>query len=224
MTITLILFIAWITGFVSFLAFGALANSITFGATRWLEILAAAFLWPVLLPFGVFGAIARCRKPRADSGGLPVPPAYDPSAIYTLVTTLEGNGIDSTDKATDQILQTTANELGLPAPSANDRARIRNLIDQPAGVAIRIIHDRWRSTPLPVFDYHDLTSSRHESDETIAERQFKRFNRDECDIARDYRARGLRSLSVGDIVGIDDRYLQCDSVGWSPIPKPDFLP
>lgn len=89
------------------------------------------------------------------------------------------------------------------------------------GVWIRIFHRSWdRPTYRRVFGYLDQGVRPGEDDKSIAERQFERFNIGEDVTARQYFARGLRSLSVGDIVAIDDRYLRCEGEGWSPIAAP----
>lgn len=42
-------------------------------------------------------------------------------------------------------------------------------------------------------------------------------------IAQEYRFRGNRSLSVGDVVEYDRRYYACASAGWEPIDRPHIL-
>jgi hypothetical protein len=46
---------------------------------------------------------------------------------------------------------------------------------------------------------------------------FHEFNVGETPLAAEYRARRLRSLSVGDIVDIDGRAYSCERVGWKPV-------
>jgi hypothetical protein len=59
-------------------------------------------------------------------------------------------------------------------------------------------------------------------DRCLADRAFQLFNVGDDPAfgepdprALVYRERGNRSLSVGDVVGIDDRFYSCDSFGWS---------
>lgn len=51
---------------------------------------------------------------------------------------------------------------------------------------------------------------------------FELFNVGTNQIAREYRAKHNRSLSVGDVVVIDDVAYSCDSLGWSQLD--DFVP
>ncbi|WP_327097374.1 hypothetical protein OIE68_00360 [Nocardia vinacea] len=63
------------------------------------------------------------------------------------------------------------------------------------------------------------------TDEVLLERVFATFN-DHPDHDDDHAhtdawyAKPLRSLSVGDVVALDDRCYACASVGWTPIPAP----
>ncbi|WP_054816794.1 MULTISPECIES: hypothetical protein [Nocardia] len=70
-----------------------------------------------------------------------------------------------------------------------------------------------------------------DTDEVLLERVFAAFNdhpeHDEDQIHTDtwyakgmHGVTGLRSLSVGDLVGLDDRHYACESTGWSPVPAP----
>lgn len=52
-------------------------------------------------------------------------------------------------------------------------------------------------------------------DMVICNHAFERFNIGSDPIAQEYRRHGFRSLSVGDVVAIDDRAYSCDSFGWS---------
>ncbi|MEU2258164.1 hypothetical protein ABZ540_33890 [Nocardia xishanensis] len=63
------------------------------------------------------------------------------------------------------------------------------------------------------------------TDSLLLERVFAAFNGepvhpDDERHADAWPTKGLRSLSVGDIVAIDNRYYACESVGWTPIPAP----
>jgi hypothetical protein len=64
-----------------------------------------------------------------------------------------------------------------------------------------------------------------DSDSAICNRAFERFNIGEPerdDVVARYRANGtVRSLSVGDVVVIDDRAYTCASVGWQRV---EFTP
>lgn len=46
------------------------------------------------------------------------------------------------------------------------------------------------------------------------EEAFHTFNVGEDDLAQAYRARRLRSLSVGDIVAVDGKFYSCENAGW----------
>lgn len=61
-----------------------------------------------------------------------------------------------------------------------------------------------------VFQYHCVGST----DEQILNDAFEMFNVGDDGIAKEYRERKLRSLSVGDVVVIDQRAYSCESVGW----------
>lgn len=65
------------------------------------------------------------------------------------------------------------------------------------------------------------------SDHEVAEEAFELFNiGDDPEFgtpdrrAVDYRARGNRSLSVGDVLAIDGRFFSCDSNGWHALTVP----
>ncbi|MGS2807745.1 hypothetical protein [Nocardia abscessus] len=70
-----------------------------------------------------------------------------------------------------------------------------------------------------------------DTDAVLLERVFAAFNdhpeHDDDQIHTDtwyakgkHGVTGLRSLSVGDLVGLDDRHYACASNGWSPVPAP----
>ncbi|MFE9324051.1 hypothetical protein ACIHDR_41550 [Nocardia sp. NPDC052278] len=63
------------------------------------------------------------------------------------------------------------------------------------------------------------------TDEVLLERVFAAFNdhpqRDDDHTHTDaWYSKRLRSLSVGDVVALDDRAYACASLGWTPIPAP----
>ncbi|MFE9328944.1 hypothetical protein ACIHDR_49465 [Nocardia sp. NPDC052278] len=99
------------------------------------------------------------------------------------------------------------------------------LITNPVGPLIRIFHydmfddirpayRRNRVAEL-VFSYHDTDAAPWATHKEILERQFELFNIGESHFAEKYFERGNRSLSVGDVVGIDNQYYSCDPSGWS---------
>jgi hypothetical protein len=63
-----------------------------------------------------------------------------------------------------------------------------------------------------------------EADDAIhCERAFERFNVGDDEIARQYRADGHRSLSVGDLVVIENRAYTVASFGWQTVTVPERL-
>lgn len=62
-----------------------------------------------------------------------------------------------------------------------------------------------------VFEYED--DAGYTPAATLA-RAFDEFNIGDGELAKRYRARRLRSLSVGDVVMIDGQAYSCESVGW----------
>jgi len=65
----------------------------------------------------------------------------------------------------------------------------------------------------PVF----ATTTDHTNDRDALNYAFEQFNVGETDDAVQYRKKGLRSLSVGDVVMVDHRPYSCDSCGWTRI-------
>jgi hypothetical protein len=61
------------------------------------------------------------------------------------------------------------------------------------------------------------------SDDHALEDAYREFNIGEGPLARDYRERKLRSLSVGDVVAIGDRYYACADAGWERLSVPIVL-
>lgn len=102
----------------------------------------------------------------------------------------------------------------------------------PAAVWVRVFHNNHRArgaflrgwlpgqTVTEVFTYTALIEG-DVHDHDLAEQAFELFNiGDDPDFgtpdprAEDYRARGNRSLSTGDVLAIDGRFHSCDSSGW----------
>lgn len=65
-----------------------------------------------------------------------------------------------------------------------------------------------------VFQY-EVERTESMTDWVILGEAFETFNIGEGGLARDYRARKLRSLSVGDVVVIDNQAWSCESAGWA---------
>lgn len=101
----------------------------------------------------------------------------------------------------------------------------------PAAVWVRVFHNNHArgaflrgyepgQTVTEVFTYTTRpTGDTH--DHVLADEAFELFNIGDDPAfgipdprAMDYRARGNRSLSVGDVVAIDGRFHSCDSGGW----------
>jgi hypothetical protein len=62
------------------------------------------------------------------------------------------------------------------------------------------------------FDYHT-----EDSDKELLEQLFEEFNVGTSEVARAYRAKRLRSLSVGDVIVLDQEVAWlCGKVGWEP--------
>ncbi|MGY2116608.1 hypothetical protein ACW9HR_22110 [Nocardia gipuzkoensis] len=102
-------------------------------------------------------------------------------------------------------------------------------IIRPGGPLIRIFHYDTSNALLGfppdlcvdrVFSYYDTEAAPGTPDEVILERQFELFNIGTSYFAGRYRDQSLRSLSVDDRVGIDERVYRCDSRGWTRIPAP----
>lgn len=69
---------------------------------------------------------------------------------------------------------------------------------------------------VQAYAYHYLPPTGQTSDEQILKAQFALFNGQiESVHAAIYYAAGNQSLSVGDVIGIEDRYYCCDGGGWS---------
>lgn len=86
------------------------------------------------------------------------------------------------------------------------------------------------SSVIEVYAYDEADVTVVTTDIAVAERAFRLFNvGDDPDFglvdhrAREYRDRGNRSLSVGDIVAVDGRYYTCTASGWRPITPPPLV-
>lgn len=100
-----------------------------------------------------------------------------------------------------------------------------------AETAVRVFHNNHAHNALlygyddgqtvtEVFSYTTRPRS-GTNDHTLAEEAFELFNIGDDPTYRapdpravDYRARGNRSLSVGDVIAVDGRFHACDTVGW----------
>ncbi|MEV4116506.1 hypothetical protein [Nonomuraea sp. NPDC049695] len=88
-------------------------------------------------------------------------------------------------------------------------------------VAITIWHSRtsrfsaWKLSDSmeKVFTFFIPADATHDP-ELLLEEVFETFNIGQSALARDYFSRGLRTLSVGDVVAIGESAWACDSVGW----------
>jgi hypothetical protein len=61
------------------------------------------------------------------------------------------------------------------------------------------------------------------ADDGILAAAFEAFNVGTDTLAEEYRARRLRSLSVGDVVDIDGRSYSCERLGWKPRAGSDLV-
>ena len=67
-----------------------------------------------------------------------------------------------------------------------------------------------------VFEY-ELDRTHEFRDQEMLNEAFEIFNVGTGSLAQQYRARRLRSLSVGDVVLIDAAAYACESAGWKPV-------
>jgi len=72
-----------------------------------------------------------------------------------------------------------------------------------------------------VFTYEADWTDDRASVGPLLDQAFMSFNVGSDELAALYRARRLRSLSVGDVVRIDGDAYACESVGWEPASKDD---
>lgn len=84
------------------------------------------------------------------------------------------------------------------------------------------VHNRsFRSWEPGDVTYLAITYRAEGTDMEICDRAFETFNVGDDDLARTYRRLGHRSLSVGDVIAIDDRTYTVASLGFK---KVDFQP
>ncbi|WP_370973915.1 hypothetical protein [Amycolatopsis sp. cg9] len=106
----------------------------------------------------------------------------------------------------------------------------------PAAVWVRVFHNNHAhdkflrgyesgQTVTEVFTYTTRPQG-DTHDHTLADEAFELFNiGDDPQFgtpdprALDYRARRNRSLSIGDVLGIDGRFYSCDASGWRELPE-----
>lgn len=88
--------------------------------------------------------------------------------------------------------------------------------------AMTVFHRSWREWEPGDVTYWAITYEAEGTDNEICNAAFERFNIGEDHIAATYRERGHRSLSVGDVVVIDERaYTVASPAGWKLV---DFWP
>lgn len=80
-------------------------------------------------------------------------------------------------------------------------------------------------TPLVLAYTGTLTAERGTTDHQILRRVYAMFNDaptepGDAEHTRAWYDSGLRSLSVGDVVALDDRHYACEPTGWSAVPAP----
>jgi hypothetical protein len=73
-----------------------------------------------------------------------------------------------------------------------------------------------------VFQYEASYSGDQADPHELLNAAFETFNIGTDELAAQYRARRLRSLSVGDVVQIDGDAYTCASVGWEPVHRADL--
>lgn len=101
------------------------------------------------------------------------------------------------------LFSAAANDAGHELHAEASIVRLRMFVPyQPGDVMYR------------AFDY-TVTASSLDEDLTVCERAFEWFNVGENAYAKEYRAKGNRSLSVGDVVVVDGRAYAVDSFGWN---------
>lgn len=79
--------------------------------------------------------------------------------------------------------------------------------------------------PMTLAYTYRVRADRADTDEILLERVFAAFNDhpehdDDHPHTRAWYTNGFRSLSVGDVVGLDDRHYACRSSGWTAAPAP----
>ncbi|WP_433194413.1 hypothetical protein ACQP1G_37500 [Nocardia sp. CA-107356] len=88
-----------------------------------------------------------------------------------------------------------------------------------------LLHGYTRDAPLVLAYEYNVTTAAAPADAVILERAFAAFNShpehpDDHAHADAWAEKPLRSLSVGDVVAIEDRYYACESSGWMRIAAP----
>lgn len=88
-----------------------------------------------------------------------------------------------------------------------------------------LLHGYTHAAPLILAYQYTIPAATPPADAVILERAFAAFNGhpehpDDHAHADAWADQRLRSLSVGDVVALDDRYYACQSVGWAPITAP----
>jgi hypothetical protein len=106
------------------------------------------------------------------------------------------------------------------APRERTTARVRVFLNNAFGGSFLRGYQAG-NTVTEVFAYDETNLDAETDDLVLAERAFELLNiGDDPSFgapdqrAVDYRCRGNRSLSVGDVIAIDDRFWSCDSFGW----------
>ena len=79
--------------------------------------------------------------------------------------------------------------------------------------------------PMTLAYTYRVRADRADTDKILLERVFAAFNDhpehdDDHPHTRAWYTNGFRSLSVGDVVGLDDRHYACRSSGWTAAPAP----
>ncbi|WP_327097141.1 hypothetical protein OIE68_46015 [Nocardia vinacea] len=88
-----------------------------------------------------------------------------------------------------------------------------------------LLHGYTPAAPLVLAYEYTVPTGSPSADAVILERAFAAFNGhpehpDDHTHADAWAAKPLRSLSVGDVVAIDDRHYACESAGWTRIAAP----
>ncbi|WP_157110408.1 hypothetical protein [Nocardia anaemiae] len=88
-----------------------------------------------------------------------------------------------------------------------------------------LLHGYTPTAPLVLAYEYTVPTAGPSADAVILERAFAAFNGhpehpDDHAHADAWAAKPLRSLSVGDVVAIDDRHYACESAGWTRIAAP----
>ena len=83
----------------------------------------------------------------------------------------------------------------------------------------------WGKSAEENFDFSDyektyeyIADSKNKTDFDMLEKVFEKFN---CNNPSDFKS---RSLSVSDIVRLDDKYYYCDNIGWTDVTYDCYIP